>query len=75
MKASGRKRGTWFKSIADDFGAHQDAVLSDFVSEANVEKCARLALGAIRAAGIKHFGVHIHGAGEYPAGAWQLHTC
>src|ERR1700733_2735192 len=60
------KEGTWFKSIADDFRAHQDAVPSDFVSEADIEKYARLALGAIRAAGIKHFGVRIHGAGEYP---------
>jgi DNA processing protein len=60
------KEGTWFKSIADDFRAHQDAVPSDFVSEADIEKYARLALGAIRAAGIQHFGVRIHGAGEYP---------
>ena len=39
---------------------------SDFVSEAETEKYARLALGAIGAAGIKHFGVRVHGAGEYP---------
>jgi len=60
------KEGTWFKSIADGFREHQDALPSDFVSEADVEKYARLALGAIRAAGIKHFGVRVHGAGEYP---------
>ena len=30
------------------------------------EKYSRLALGAIRDAGLKHFGVRIHGAGEYP---------
>jgi DNA processing protein len=60
------KEGTWFKSIADGFRAHEDAVPSDFASEAEIEKYARLALGAIRAAGIKHFGVRVHGAGEYP---------
>jgi DNA processing protein len=58
--------GTWFKSIADGFRAHPEAVPSDFVSEAEIEKYARLALGAIRASGIKHFGVRVHGAGEYP---------
>ena len=60
------KEGAWFKSIADSFRTHQNAVPSDFVSEADIEKYARLALGAIKAAGIKHFGIRIHGAGEYP---------
>jgi DNA processing protein len=60
------QEGTWFKSIADGFRAHQDALPSDFASDSDIEKYARLALGAIRAAGIKHFGVRVHGAGEYP---------
>src|ERR1700722_18227097 len=60
------REGTWFKSIADDFRAHPGAVPTDFVSDSDIEKYARLALGAIRAAGIKHFGVRVHGAGEYP---------
>jgi DNA processing protein len=59
------REGTWFKSIAEDFRAHQGALPSDFVSKADIEKYARLALGAIRDAGIRHFGVHIHDAGEY----------
>src|ERR1700737_1440389 len=58
--------GTWFKSIAEFFKTHEGAIPSDFVSEADIEKFSRLALGAIRDAGIKHFGVRIHGAGEYP---------
>jgi len=81
------REGTWFKSIAEDFRAHEGAVPSDFVSKADIEKYARLALGAIRDAGIRHFGVRIHGAGEYPQklrdadhpvellcfqGAWEL---
>jgi DNA processing protein len=59
------KEGASFKSIADNFRMHPDAVPSDFVSETDIEKYARRALGAIRAAGIKHFGVRVHGAGEY----------
>jgi DNA processing protein len=58
--------GTWFKSIAEEFRAHPGAVPSDFVSDADIEKYSRLALGAIRDAGIKHFCVRIHGAGDYP---------
>src|SRR5260370_1738012 len=81
------REGTWFKSIAADFRAHEGAVPSDFVSKADIEKYARRALDATRDAGIRHFGVRIHGAGEYPQklrdanhpvellyfqGAWEL---
>lgn len=58
--------GAWFKSIAESFRAHTGATPSDFVSKADIERYSRLALGAIREAGVKHFGVRIHGAGEYP---------
>ncbi len=60
------REGTWFKSMAEDFRTHPGAIPSDFVSQADIEKYARLALGAIRDAGIRHFGVRIHGTGEYP---------
>lgn len=60
------KEGTWFKSIAEGFSEHPGAIPSDFASEADIEKYSRLALGAIRNADIKHFGVRIHGAGDYP---------
>jgi DNA processing protein len=60
------QEGTSFKSLARDFRAHPGAIPSDFVSNIDIEKHARLAPGAIRDAGIKHFGVRIHGAGEYP---------
>lgn len=55
-----------FKTIADTFRRHPGAVPSDFVSRADAEHYSRLALGTIRAAGIKHFGIRVHGAGEYP---------
>src|SRR5580693_2086123 len=60
------REGAWFTSIAQTFARHPDSIPSDFVSEADIGKYARLALGAIRNAGIQHFGVRIHGAGEYP---------
>jgi DNA processing protein len=81
------REGTWFKSLAENFRVHEGAIPSDFVSVADIEKYARLAVGAIRDAGIRHFGVRIHGAGEYPQklrdadhpvellyfqGAWEL---
>lgn len=60
------REGTWFKTIAEGFRERPGAIPSDFVSPADIEKHARLALGAIRDAGIRHFGIRIHGAGEYP---------
>jgi DNA processing protein len=60
------REGAWFKSIAEIFRQHEGAIPSDFVSAADIEKYSRLAFGAIRGAGITHFGVRIHGAGEYP---------
>jgi DNA processing protein len=58
--------GAGFKSIAQDFLRHPGAIPSDFVPKADIEKYSRLALDAIRAAGITEFGVRVHGAGEYP---------
>ncbi len=57
---------TSFKSIADIFRSHPGSVPSDFVTYSDAEKHARLALGSIRDSGIKHFGIRVHGAGEYP---------
>jgi DNA processing protein len=58
--------GTTFKTLADLFRENPGSVPSDFVSPAEAEQYARLALGTIRAAGVKHFGIRVHGAGEYP---------
>ena len=57
---------TWFKSLADIFRTHANAVPSDFVSNPDIENYARLALAAIHDAGFRNFGVRIHRAGEYP---------
>ena len=60
------REGTSFKTLADLFREHPDAIPSDFVSEAEAQKYSRLALGEIKGAGIKHFGVRVRTAGEYP---------
>jgi DNA processing protein len=60
------KDGAWFAAIAETFRSNPGSIPSDFVPEAEIEKYSRLALGAIREAGIQHFGVRVHGAGEYP---------
>lgn len=60
------RNGATFKTIADLFRDRPGSVPSNFVTLSEAEKYARLALGAIRDAGIKHFGVRLHGAGEYP---------
>ena len=61
------RKGTSFKALAETFREHPDAIPSDFVSEAEPQKFSRLALGAIKSAGIQHFGVRVRTAGEYPA--------
>ncbi len=67
------KEGTSFKTLADMFRAHPGSVPSDFVSRGEIEQCSRMALGTIRAAGIKHFGIRVHGAGEYPPKLREAH--
>lgn len=60
------QQGTTFKTLADMFRTHLGSVPSDFVSEAEARRYSTMALGAIRAAGVKHFGIRVDGAGEYP---------
>jgi DNA processing protein len=60
------REGTSFKSLAELFRQHPGSVPSDFISENDAQHYSRLALGAIRDSGIKHFGIRVHGAGEYP---------
>jgi DNA processing protein len=61
------QEGTTFKSLADMFSKHPGSLPSDFVSEVDASQYSRMALGTIRAARIRHFGIRVHGAGEYPA--------
>lgn len=60
------REGTTFKTLADMFRNHPGSVPSDFATRSEAEQFSRIALGTIRAAGIKHFGIRVHGAGDYP---------
>jgi DNA processing protein len=60
------REGTTFKTLADAFRQHPGSMPSDFVSRGDAEQYSRQALATIRAANIKHFGIRVHGAGEYP---------
>jgi DNA processing protein len=59
--------GATFKTLVDMFRSQPSSIPSDFCSRSEAEKYSRIALGSIRATGIKHFGIRVHGAGEYPA--------
>jgi DNA processing protein len=60
------KGGASFKTIADRFRAKPAAIPSDFVQRSVADRCAEEALKILRQANIRHFGIRVHGAGEYP---------
>ena len=55
-----------FKWVADKFREHPGAVPSDFVPEDVAAEFARKTVDTLAAAGVAHFGIRVHGAGEYP---------
>jgi DNA processing protein len=55
-----------FKTIAEKFRAAPGAVPSDFVSRGKAEEYADLVRRVLAEKHIDHFGVRVHGAGEYP---------
>jgi len=61
------RKGTSFKSLAATFSEHPGSLPSDFVSNADACQYSRMALDGIRAAGIEHIGIRVHGDGDYPA--------
>lgn len=58
---------TTFKSLSERFAQCPDSVPSDFVSQREAYKCAVLVTKRFEKAGIKRFGVRVHGTGEYPS--------
>jgi DNA processing protein len=56
-----------FKRMADMFRERDGALPSDLVPEHEAESMAHRVVGHLRESGVKHFGVRVHGAGEYPA--------
>ena len=62
------KAGATFKTIADKFrSVDSDAVPSTFVQSGVARATAKTALEILHRAGVRRFGVRVHGAGEYPA--------
>jgi DNA processing protein len=55
-----------FKSIAAMFSKQKGAVPSDFVERSRASKYANDVHACLRDAGVKSYGVRIHGAGDYP---------
>ncbi len=61
------QKGATFKTLANRFRMHPEAMPSDLVEPREAEQYARDALDQIRAADIPRFGIRVNGAGEYPA--------
>ena len=57
---------TTFRSLSKRFAEHPGSVPSDFVPPGDAEECATFVQQRFAAAQISHFGVRVHGAGEYP---------
>jgi DNA processing protein len=55
-----------FRWIAEKFSEHPGSLPSDFVPEPAALRYAKEARAILTHAGVTHFGVIIHGAGEYP---------
>lgn len=55
-----------FKSIADMFGKREGSLPSDFVERSRATSYANAVHAMLRDAGVEHYGVRIHGAGDYP---------
>jgi DNA processing protein len=55
-----------FKTIADLFARQEGALPSDFVERARATAYANTVHRLLRDAGVGHYGVRIHGAGDYP---------
>jgi len=59
-------RKATFKSISEKFAEQPGSVPSDFVPDCDAERTAESAYDRLVEAGIKRFGVRVHGAAEYP---------
>jgi DNA processing protein len=56
-----------FKRMADLFREQPAALPSDLVDQAEAERTGDRVVAHLRESGVRHFGVRIHRAGEYPA--------
>jgi DNA processing protein len=57
---------TTFKTLADRFAKREGTVPSDFVERSKASRYANDVHAKLKSAGIEHYGVRVHGAGDYP---------
>lgn len=55
-----------FKTIADMFAKHEGSLPSNFVERSRAIGYANEVHSMLREAGVGHYGIRIHGAGDYP---------
>jgi DNA processing protein len=55
-----------FKSLADLFSKQEGALPSDFVERSRAESYANDVHSRLKDAGVRSYGVRVHGAGDYP---------
>jgi DNA processing protein len=60
------EKGASFKTLSEKFEREPGALPSAFVSRSKAAEYAAYVQERFSAAGVKHYGVRIHGAGEYP---------
>jgi DNA processing protein len=60
------REATSFKTLAQQFAASPGALPSDFVDEPTATRYANAVHQKLRSVGVAHYGVRVHGAGEYP---------
>lgn len=60
------KANASFKTIAEQFAKVAEAVPSTFVDRATADRYANDVHQLLREAGVRQYGVRVHGAGEYP---------
>ena len=60
------REGTSFKSISEKFAKEPGSLPSDFVPANEARQYADYVVSRFHEAGLKGFGVRVHGAGEYP---------
>ena len=60
------KPKTTFESLSELFARHPGSMPSDFVGQQEALECAEFVKQRFTEAGIKQFGVRVHGDGEYP---------
>lgn len=61
------RKGATFKSLADLFREHPDALPSDLVPHEEALEMAHRVVALLEDRGVSRFGVRVHRAGEYPA--------